>query len=63
LAHADQTYAGARKVRFIGRLHLIWVLIVLMAALVVFVMFVADVGGSAPAIPLPSHRSPVPTVN
>lgn len=50
--------------RFLGRLHLIWVLIVLLTAFVIFTMFVADVGGSAPAIPLPTHQPvPVPTVN
>lgn len=52
-----------RFFRFIGRLHLIWILIVLMIAFVVFANFMADVGGSAPAIPLPTHHSPVPTVN
>lgn len=44
--------------RLIGRLHLIWVLIVLLLAYVIFAMFVANVGGSEEAIPQPSQHAP-----
>ena len=39
--------------RLIGRLHLVWILIVILAAYVIFAMFVADVGGNQDAISHP----------
>jgi hypothetical protein len=41
-------------VRLIGRFHLIWVFIALLGAYVLFLTFVADVGGSDDAIPMPT---------
>lgn len=52
-----------RVLRFIGKLHLIWVLIVLLLAFFVFVSYVADVGGSHEGIPLPPHHTPHATPN
>ena len=52
--------------RFIGNFHLIWVLIAVLAAFVIFADFIADVGGSDSAIPEPTRTfepRPSPSLN
>jgi len=50
-------------VRWISGLHLMWVLIAILAAYVIFTMFVADVGGTDDFIPHPTPtHSGAPTL-